>query len=306
MNTEKQKKTGNPAKPRSGSPGYRRSQRYRGDRRYRRKNSRPPYFLWILAAVCILAAAAIRFSPYIAPYLTFFEQKDAASGPDTGNTETDFAADAFSESTCSIHPERIPDFDGADYAELNGNRPNFTEYDRTHLSGETYSDLDLLGRCGSAVAMLDRSMMPSEERGFIGEIRPSGWHTVKYPELIEDNYLYNRCHLISYAMTGQNDNPRNLITGTRHMNTEGMLPFEILVLKYLDHSDNHVLYRVTPFFRGLELVARGVEMEAWSVEDEGEGVCFHVFVYNHQPGIVIDYLTGDSRESSSGTAPFRP
>ena len=137
-------------------------------------------------------------------------------------------------------------------------------------------------------------MMPAEERGDIGAIRPSGWHTVRYDDLIEDKYLYNRCHLIAYAMTGQNSNKLNLITGTRYLNTVGMLPFEIQVLQYLDESENHVLYRVTPFFKGNELVARGVEMEAWSLEDQGRGVCFHVFVYNYQPGIVIDYSTGDS------------
>ncbi|MBR3245934.1 MAG: DNA/RNA non-specific endonuclease [Parasporobacterium sp.] len=199
-----------------------------------------------------------------------------------------------SVSTCVADPESIPDFAGEDYIVLNDNTPNFTEYDIANITGENYSELDKLGRCGTAVALLDRTMMPEEERGQIGQIKPSGWHTVKYPDLIEDNYLYNRCHLIAYAMTGQNDNVLNLITGTRYLNATTMLPFEIQVLQYLDYSDNHVLYRVTPYFRDDELVARGVEMEAYSVEDEGEGVCFHVFVYNYQPGIEIDYLTGDS------------
>ena len=128
-------------------------------------------------------------------------------------------------------------------------------------------------------------------------IRPSGWQTVKYPDLIEDNYLYNRCHLIAHALSGTNDIEENLITGTRYMNSTSMLAFELQVMQYLDHSKNHVLYRVTPFFRDYELVARGVEMEAYSVEDRGKGLCFHVFVYNYQPGIEINYLTGDSMRS---------
>ena len=138
--------------------------------------------------------------------------------------------------------------------------------------------------------------MPTEERGQIGAVRPSGWHTVKYPELIEDRYLYNRCHLIGYQLSGENANEKNLITGTRYMNVEGMLPFENAVADYVRRSDNHVLYRVTPVFAGNNLVATGVLMEAYSVEDRGEGVCFCVFVHNVQPGIEIDYRTGDSIE----------
>lgn len=189
----------------------------------------------------------------------------------------------------------IPDFSGIDYIELNGNIPNFTEYDIENTEGEIYSELDELGRCGAAMAKLDRSMMPTEERGEIGMIRPSGWQTVKYPDLIEDLYLYNRCHLIAYGLTGQNANERNLITGTRYMNVNGMLPFELKVMRYLERSENHVMYRVTPYFKENELVARGVEMEAYSIEDSGEGISFHVFVYNYQPGIEIDYLTGNSK-----------
>ena len=180
---------------------------------------------------------------------------------------------------------------------LQGGRPNFTEYDLTHITGESYAEQDRLGRCGTAAALLDRSMMPEGERGSMGNIRPSGWQTVKYPDLIEDGFLYNRCHLIAWALSGQNDNERNLITGTRHMNAGSMLAFELQVMQYLDSFENHVLYRVTPLFYGPELVARGVEMEAYSVEDRGQGICFHVFVYNVQPGIEINYLTGDSRRS---------
>lgn len=186
-------------------------------------------------------------------------------------------------------------FSGKDYIVLNDNIPNFSERDIQSIQGEYYSELDKLGRCGMAYAMINCSMMPSEDRGEIGHIKPSGWHTVKYPDVIEDRYLYNRSHLIAYALTGQNDNEKNLITGTRYMNATTMLQFEKKVMKYLDESTNRVLYRVTPHFIGDELIARGVEMEAYSVEDHGEGVCFHVYVYNYQPGIEINYLTGESK-----------
>lgn len=193
-------------------------------------------------------------------------------------------------------PEKIPDYSGEDYIILNGNVPLFTENDFKSIEGESYSELDDLGRCGTAVAMLSHEMMPTEEREAIGQIKPSGWNQEKYEGYIDSNppYLYNRCHLIAHALTGQNANEKNLITGTRYMNAETMLDFELQVMRYLDKSDNHVMYRVTPFFKGNELVARGVEMEAYSVEDNGAGVCFHVFVYNIQPGIEIDYRTGES------------
>ena len=202
-----------------------------------------------------------------------------------------------SKSVVESDPEKIPDFAGEDYVVLNDNMPAFNEWDLENISGENYSDLDRLDRCGTAVAMLHQSMMPTEERGEIGQIKPSGWKQAKYSGYVESKppYLYNRCHLIAYALTGQNANEKNLITGTRYMNATTMLPFEMEVMKYLDHSDNHVLYRVTPYFKDKELLARGVEIEAYSVEDNGEGVCFHVFVYNVQPGIEIDYLTGESK-----------
>lgn len=202
-----------------------------------------------------------------------------------------------SASLAATAPEHIPEYNGELSIELNGNIPSFSEYDLSHITGETYSDPDSLGRCGSAVAMLDRTMMPTAERGEIGMIRPTGWHQEKYPGIVESEppYLYHRCHLIAYALTGQSANEKNLITGTQYMNTKGMLPWEIKVARYLDNSDHHVLYRVTPYFRGDELLARGVEIEAYSVEDAGRGLCFHVFVYNVQPGIVIDYQTGGNR-----------
>lgn len=200
-----------------------------------------------------------------------------------------------SQSLVQLEPDSIPEFSGNDYVVLNDNIPLFTESDTDLINGEYYSLLDSLGRCGVVYAQIDQTMMPTTEREAIGMIKPSGWQTIKYPEVISDLYLYNRCHLIAYALTGQNANEQNLITGTRYMNVSGMLPFEKQVINYLEETDNHVLYRVTPFFKGNELVARGVEMEALSVEDGGESLCFHVFVYNYQPGIEIDYMTGDSR-----------
>ena len=197
-------------------------------------------------------------------------------------------------------PSKIPEYDGALSVELNGNVPSFTEYNLTHTAGENYSDPDNLGRCGSAVAMLDAGMIPAGEREEISMIRPSGFRQAKYPGIVdaEPPYLYNRSHLIAYAMTGQNANEKNLITGTRYFNAELMLTYELKVLKYLDDSNNHVLYRVTPYFKDGELLARGVEMEAYSIEDNGKGVCFHVFCYNVQPGIEIDYMTGENKEVS--------
>ncbi len=202
----------------------------------------------------------------------------------------------LSQSIVESMPEEIPEFAGEDFIILNNNQPSFNEADFENITGEYYSNLDWLGRCGTATAMLHQSMMPTEERGSIGQIKPSGWKQAKYAGYVASKppYLYNRCHLIAYALTGQNANEKNLITGTRYMNATTMLPFEIQVMEYLENTNNHVLYRVTPYFKDNELLARGVEIEAYSVEDEGEGVCFHVFVYNHQPGIAIDYATGNS------------
>ena len=181
------------------------------------------------------------------------------------------------------------------FVEVNGNVPYFGEDEYTTESFEIYSELDSLGRCGVAYANIGKDLMPVEERGEIGMVKPSGWHTVKYPEVIEDLFLYNRCHLIGYQLSGENANVQNLITGTRYLNVEGMLPFENKVASYVRETGNHVLYRVTPVFEKDNLVAEGVLMEAYSVEDEGKGVAFCVFVYNVQPGIEIDYATGESK-----------
>lgn len=189
---------------------------------------------------------------------------------------------------------QIPNYTGNPYTIVNDNEPEFDESDFTTEAFETYSDLDNLGRCGVAYANICKELMPTEKRGKIGMIKPSGWHTVKYPKIVKDRYLYNRCHLIGFQLAGENANEKNLITGTRYLNVDGMLPFEDEVAAYVKETGNHVLYRVTPVFDGDNLVASGVQMEAESVEDSGEGVKFNVYCYNIQPGIGIDYTTGDS------------
>ena len=193
--------------------------------------------------------------------------------------------------------EEIPEFSGEAYVAVNGNVPFFVQEEYTTESFEEYADLDTLGRCGVTMACIGVDIMPTEDRGDIGSVKPTGWHSVKY-DIVEGKYLYNRCHLIGFQLAGENANKRNLITGTRYLNIEGMLPFENLVADYVKETENHVLYRVTPIFEGDNLVAHGVLMEGYSVEDNGEGVCFCVYAYNAQPGIVIDYATGESREAS--------
>jgi len=206
------------------------------------------------------------------------------------------ASEGYRKQQAGLH---IPAFSGEPYAVINGNVPYFTEEDMNTVSFESYSDLDALGRCGVAYANVGRDLMPTEERGEIGSIKPSGWVQAKYEGIVDSKppYLYNRCHLIAYCLTAENANEKNLITGTRYMNVVGMLPFEEQVARYLDSKDNHVLYRVTPIFEGDNLVASGVLIEAYSVEDNGAGICFCVYVYNVQPGIDIDYRTGESKVS---------
>ena len=187
----------------------------------------------------------------------------------------------------------LPQFQDAPYLVLQDNQPGFTQEQKVTESYEFYSELDAYNRCGYTMACIGPDIMPAEERGSIGQVKPTGWQTVKY-DFVDGKYLYNRCHLIGYQLTGENANEKNLITGTRYMNVEGMLPFENMVADYVKETGNHVLYRVTPVFEGDELVARGVEMEAWSVEDNGEGICFHVYVFNIQPGVTINYADGTS------------
>lgn len=218
--------------------------------------------------------------------------KDKADGPqeDLVNNNSYVSLDA------------IPAYDGKAYVAVNNNEPFFTDSDMTTTVFENYSDLDSLGRCGVAYANICKDIMPTEERGKIGMIKPSGWHTVKY-DVIKDRYLYNRCHLIGYQLAGENANPKNLITGTRYLNVEGMLPFENLVADYVNNTGNHVLYRVTPMFSGSNLVANGVLIEAKSVEDNGGGILFNVYCYNVQPGVGINYENGDSwLDGTTGSA----
>ena len=198
----------------------------------------------------------------------------------------------------SFSLEELPAYSGDPYVVIDDNQPDFPAEDLTSTeSFETYSPLDALGRCGAAYANVGQDLMPTEDRGSISSVTPSGWINKEY----DGEYLYNRCHLIGFQLTGENANEENLITGTRYMNVDGMLPFENLVADYVKETDNHVLYRVTPVFEGQNLVAGGVQMEAWSVEDAGDGVCFNVYVYNVQPGITIDYATGESWQE--GTEP---
>ena len=194
----------------------------------------------------------------------------------------------------SFNLEDIPEFDGkTPYVIINNNEPEFPDEDLNTNSFEKYSELDSLGRCGAAYANVSKDTMPTEARGEISKVKPTGWHTVKY-DCVEGKYLYNRCHLIGYQLTAENANKQNLITGTRYLNVDGMLPFENQVAEYVKQENGHVLYRVTPIFEGNNLVANGVQMEAESVEDKGEKVKFNVYAYNVQPNIKIDYLTGNS------------
>lgn len=190
----------------------------------------------------------------------------------------------------------IPEYSGSAYVVLNSNNPTFKKSEITENFFESYSPLDSLGRCGTAFACLGRETMPTEERGSIGQVKPSGWHTVKY-DCVDGKYLFNRCHLIGFQLSGENANIKNLITGTRYLNIEGMLPFENMVADYIKETNNHVMYRVKPIFEGSNLVASGVQMEAYSVEDSGDGICFNVYCYNVQPGVEINYSDGTSAYS---------
>lgn len=206
-----------------------------------------------------------------------------------GETQTASSQESF------VTLENIPQFDNKTaYVVVNNNVPFFTPDEITNKSYEKYSPLDSLGRCGVAVACVGIDIMPTEDRTSIGQVKPSGWQTVKYDN-VDGKYLYNRCHLIGFQLTGENANAKNLITGTRFLNIQGMLPFENMVADYVKEENAHVMYRVTPIFEGDNLVASGVLLEGWSVEDNGESICFNVYAYNAQPDIVIDYKTGESR-----------
>lgn len=224
------------------------------------------------------------------------------SGSQSGSTST------ASETAASL--DDIPAFSGEPYVVIDDNQPSFTASELTTSSFESYAPLDSLGRCGVAYACISTDLMPTdgEKRGSISEIKPSGWVTAKY-DFVDGKYLYNRCHLIGWQLTAENANRSNLITGTRYMNVDGMLPFENMVADYIKETGSHVMYRVTPVFSGDDLVAQGVQMEAYSVEDDGDGICFNVFCYNVQPGVTIDYADGtnhlsdqDAQTDSSSTS----
>ena len=261
-------------------------------------------------ALCELLAIATIFTGCASTDLSGTEGAGYAAGAEVAGEDSSGALDSKDKvdgpqedlvnNNSYVSLDAIPAYDGRAYVAVNNNEPFFTDSDMTTTAFENYSDLDSLGRCGVAYANICKDIMPTEERGKIGMIKPSGWHTVKY-DVIKDRYLYNRCHLIGYQLAGENANPKNLITGTRYLNVEGMLPFENLVADYVNNTGNHVLYRVTPMFSGSNLVANGVLIEAKSVGDNGGGILFNVYCYNVQPGVGINYENGDSW--LDGTAP---
>ena len=249
-----------------------------------------------------------------------FHRDDPVTPPETtsvtsvtpdvpGATEPESTTQAFSGATFSYGD--IPSFSGEPYYVVNDNVPFFTPAEETLTVFETYSELDGLGRCGAAYANVCKELMPTESRGDIGSVKPSGWtyngksNNNRY-EYVDGWYVYNRCHLIGFQLTGENDNKKNLITGTRYLNVDGMLPFENMVADYVKATDNHVLYRVTPVFLDSEPVCRGVLMEAYSVEDKGEGIEFNVWCYNVQPGVVINYQTGQNTDLNTAASATEP
>ena len=230
------------------------------------------------------------------------QEPQSAPAEDTNQQETEAVGENRPVTDDGVLSYRdVPAFEGNPYVYVNDGEPTFTDEQRAAEPGhEHYGELDELGRCTAAFAVVGPETQPTEKRGSIGEIRPSGWQMAKY-DFVEGKYLFNRCHLLGYQLTGENANPQNLITGTRYLNIQGMLPFENAVADYVDATGNHVLMAVTPIFEGSELVARGVHMMAESVEDGGEGVAFNVFCYNVQPGVVIDYGTGESMLEEDAT-----
>lgn len=240
--------------------------------------------LWLLMAVSLMLCACGQVEIVIG------DGSDYGSSTQNGSQ----LSGAGNHSQTSVSLDSIPEYSGDPYVVVNNNVPFFPKEDLKAEAFESYGDLDSLGRCTVAYSMVGTETMPTEERGSIGQVKPTGWHAVKYDN-VDGKYLYNRCHLIGYQLTAENANVKNLITGTRYLNVQGMLPFENLTADYIKETGNHVLYRVTPVFEGDNLVASGVLMEGESAEDGGEAIQFCVYVYNVQPGIIIDYATGDSR-----------
>lgn len=283
--------------------------------RSNKRNNKLSYFLTLLLCLCMLvgcgsgAATQVMLKAEDSETESYVETVQTESAENDPGDETEIQAAAQVQSDDSkqkvvhtgtasaFNAADVPAYSGKPYTAVNNNEPYFTSDNLTTEAFENYSELDALGRCGVAYANVCLETMPTEKRGSISEVKPKGWHSVKYDN-VDGKSLYNRCHLIGYQLTAENANQQNLITGTRYLNVDGMLPFENMVADYVKETDNHVLYRVTPIFTGDNLVADGVLMEGYSVEDEGDGICFCVYAYNVQPGITIDYATGDSWLSS--------
>lgn len=283
--------------------------------RSNKRNNKLSYFLTLLLCLCMLvgcgsgAATQVMLKAEDSETESYVETVQTESAENDPGDETEIQAAAQVQSDDSkqkvvhtgtasaFNAADVPAYSGEPYTAVNNNEPYFTSDNLTTEAFENYSELDALGRCGVAYANVCLDTMPTEKRGSISEVKPTGWHSVKYDN-VDGKSLYNRCHLIGYQLTAENANQQNLITGTRYLNVDGMLPFENMVADYVKETDNHVLYRVTPIFTGDNLVADGVLMEGYSVEDEGDGICFCVYAYNVQPGITIDYATGDSWLSS--------
>lgn len=291
--------------------------------RSNKRNNKLSYFLTLLLCMCMLvgcgsgAATQVMLKvedseteSYVETVQTESTENDPGDETEiqtAAETEIQVAAQVQSDDSkqkvvhtgtaSAFNAADVPAYSGEPYTAVNNNEPYFTSDNLTTEAFENYSELDALGRCGVAYANVCLETMPTEKRGSISEVKPTGWHSVKYDN-VDGKSLYNRCHLIGYQLTAENANQQNLITGTRYLNVDGMLPFENMVADYVKETDNHVLYRVTPIFTGDNLVADGVLMEGYSVEDEGDGICFCVYAYNVQPGITIDYATGDSWLSS--------
>ena len=287
------------------------------------RSNKLSYFLTLLLCLCMLvgcgsgAATQVMLKAEDSETESYVEtvQTESAENDPGDETEIQTAAETEIQAAAQVQSDDskqkvvhtgtasafnaadVPAYSGEPYTAVNNNEPYFTSDNLTTEAFENYSELDALGRCGVAYANVCLETMPTEKRGSISEVKPTGWHSVKYDN-VDGKSLYNRCHLIGYQLTAENANQQNLITGTRYLNVDGMLPFENMVADYVKETDNHVLYRVTPIFTGDNLVADGVLMEGYSVGDEGDGICFCVYAYNVQPGITIDYATGDSWLSS--------
>ena len=266
------------------------------------RKSKTPKIVSIIIALCALAGIGTGVLPkWLSDDLlqdsqqSNIEENEAESSI-TGIAEADQDEKKLAASLGMIDfdLDTIPEYSGEAYVAINGNEPDFAEKDLTTKSYEFYSELDHLGRCGVTVACLGQDLMPTEDRESISYVKPSGWVQGQY-DFVDGNSLYNRCHLIGFQLAGENANEKNLITGTRYMNTIGMLPFENMVADYIKETGNHVMYRVTPIYDGDNLVASGVQMEGYSVEDEGDGIYFNVYAYNVQPGVEIDYATGENQ-----------